>query len=335
MIKLKPIYDFDRYSLPIAKAIFASLDQTIFVPLFEILKDPNVRLNSSNALLDALRDGRLIYRNGFFLGDLNVALSKGLRAIGAKFNKVRKSYQLEQEFLPIDVKFAIREGNEYQSLKVTKAEEFLKKLEGAKIRKPNVQKHLEDTVFSLDKQFHATTQKITPHDLEIPLDPRFEEELSEAYTQNLDYYIQKWQDEQILRLRTKIHQKVSEGVRAESLLDVIKSERNVTYNKAKFLARQETSLMVSKYREIRYKDIGVNKYIWSTSHDSRVRHDHKELDGKVFSFDNPPVTDDRTGARNNPGEDFNCRCVAIPIVTENEFQERQQYMKEVREYAEA
>ena len=76
--------------------------------------------------------------------------------------------------------------------------------------------------------------------------------------------------------------------------------------------------MVSKYRQIRYEEVGIDNYIWSTSHDSRVRHDHRELQGKVFSFSNPPITDKATGARNNPGEDFGCRCVAIPVMPERE-----------------
>ena len=40
---------------------------------------------------------------------------------------------------------------------------------------------------------------------------------------------------------------------------------------------------------------------------------HKDLDGKIFEFANPPITNEK-GDRNNPGEDWQCRCEAIPIV---------------------
>jgi hypothetical protein len=40
--------------------------------------------------------------------------------------------------------------------------------------------------------------------------------------------------------------------------------------------------------------------------DSRVRPDHVHLNGRVFSFDDPPVADTRTGFRGNPGEAANC-----------------------------
>jgi len=80
------------------------------------------------------------------------------------------------------------------------------------------------------------------------------------------------------------------------------------------IARQETSLFVSKYREERYTGAGITEYIWSTSKDQRVRPDHAALDHQVFSWDSPPVTDRATGKRNNPGADFGCRCLALPVI---------------------
>lgn len=79
------------------------------------------------------------------------------------------------------------------------------------------------------------------------------------------------------------------------------------------MARQETSLLTAKYRKLRYTDVGITKYRWSTSHDDRVRKRHKELDGQVFDFEAPPIVNEK-GDRKNPGEDFGCRCQAIPII---------------------
>jgi SPP1 gp7 family putative phage head morphogenesis protein len=64
---------------------------------------------------------------------------------------------------------------------------------------------------------------------------------------------------------------------------IIMDNYGVGQRKAKFLARQETALLMSKFHEQRYKEIGVTKYIWSTSNDGdRVRDDHKVLNNKVF-----------------------------------------------------
>ena len=103
------------------------------------------------------------------------------------------------------------------------------------------------------------------------------------------------------------------GSRAENMVKTIISEYGVSRRKAKFLARQETALLMSKYQEERFKDVGVTKYRWSAAMDARTRPDHKLLDGKIISWDSPPITNRKTGARNHAGADYNCRCVAIAI----------------------
>ena len=71
---------------------------------------------------------------------------------------------------------------------------------------------------------------------------------------------------------------------------------------------------------LQQKDAGCKKYTWRTQRDSRVRSCHRALDGKIFSWDNPPMMWRETahgvvytGDRCNPGEDWGCRCIAIPV----------------------
>lgn len=80
--------------------------------------------------------------------------------------------------------------------------------------------------------------------------------------------------------------------------------------------------MVSSYRELRYKDIGVSKYEWSTSRDVRVRPDHRALNGQIFDWEHPPIVNKQTGKRANPGEDYNCRCLAVPVLSDRSLLER-------------
>ncbi len=319
MITLKPLYDFDSYSAPIAKAIYQMLFQEIFAPLFEILESSDSRENASTtALKQALTSGRLQYVDGFFIGSLTSKISKDLRGIGATFNKLKKAYKLDRSHLPPDLLAAISDANLIAKAKLKKVDDFLRAIEGRKLQLPELDPFFGNTITGLNKQFKSTTRKLTGKELEIPLAPRFAEQLKEAYVENLDLYINKWQEEQVLRLRQAVSKNVQQGFRAEKLIEQIQTEKGVSYNKAKFLAKQETSLMVSKYRQIRYEEVGVRKYIWSTSHDARVRHDHRLLQGKIFRFDQPPVTDLHTMARNNPGEDYGCRCVAIPVLSNME-----------------
>ena len=107
----------------------------------------------------------------------------------------------------------------------------------------------------------------------------------------------------------------------------IQARSSVSRNKAKFLARQETGMFMSKYRAERFVEAGVQKYKWSTSHDARVRPgkgltaaerahagNHRILDKQTFDYrTKAPAMYMSSGKACNPGEDFNCRCVDIPL----------------------
>jgi SPP1 gp7 family putative phage head morphogenesis protein len=77
--------------------------------------------------------------------------------------------------------------------------------------------------------------------------------------------------------------------------------------------------MIAAYKKEKYTSAGVNKYKWRCVAGSPlhpVRPSHKALNGKIFSFDDPPITTmpGEPVRRNNPREDYGCRCHAVPIV---------------------
>jgi SPP1 gp7 family putative phage head morphogenesis protein len=146
------------------------------------------------------------------------------------------------------------------------------------------------------------------------LDEARREALAADYNRNLKLYIQDFSKQSIFTLREAVEDNAQHGYRFDRLSEMVRHRYGVSANKAKFLARQETSLFMAKYRKQRFDQAGVRRYKWSTSHDERVRDSHKHLNGQIFSYDQPPITDRARGAKNNPGEDFNCRCVDIPIL---------------------
>jgi len=93
----------------------------------------------------------------------------------------------------------------------------------------------------------------------------------------------------------------------------IQQAYGVDRRKAQFWARDQIAKLNSDLTREQQKDAGVDEYVWSDSGDARVRDRHEELNGKRFSWNAPPVVDRRTGRRCHPGEDYNCRCVALPV----------------------
>lgn len=76
-------------------------------------------------------------------------------------------------------------------------------------------------------------------------------------------------------------------------------------SRAKLIARDQTSKMNGAFNQARQTSLGIDRYVWQTSGDERVREEHQANDGQVFSWNDPPAT-------GHPGEDINCRCVAVP-----------------------
>lgn len=319
MKKLKPIIDREKYSNQIEAKIKKVLYDRIFKKLFDFLKEemPKAALKANagqqEALLKAIYDGKVIYEGGYILGSFNAKTSRAIREIGGTWNKLRKGYKLSTEAIPPDVKAAFAQQRSRTLMATQKINDILDEaaLEHAEIE-------FEDEVKVILEDLNSQFQKTAAKELEIPMEmtKRMAEELKTDYFTNLNLYIKKWQDEQIFRLRKQVSENTVQGFRASNLVQAIRAEYGVSENKARFLARNETSILISKYREQNYKKSGVRKYQWSSSLDSRVRHDHKMLHGKIFSWDNPPIVDQSSGRRAHPGEDYLCRCVAIPLLEE-------------------
>jgi SPP1 gp7 family putative phage head morphogenesis protein len=109
-------------------------------------------------------------------------------------------------------------------------------------------------------------------------------------------------------LSTLLYEEASGGGKGESLASKLQRLYGVTERRAKFIARDQTAKANGSLTEIRQKNLGITSYIWQTAMDERVRPSHAVKHGRKFDWDNPPPD---TG---HPGQDFNCRCVAIGLV---------------------
>ena len=113
--------------------------------------------------------------------------------------------------------------------------------------------------------------------------------------------------------REVIEDGIRSGLRVEELAKRIAERFDVAESRAVLIARDQTGKMQAQITEARNRELGVSKYTWQTSGDGRVRDSHAELNGREFRYDDPPVTGDH-GERNNPGEDYQCRCNAQPVL---------------------
>lgn len=323
---LPPIIHRDEYTRTIERQLVAFLEEVVFDPLFDILRHEKVPVRKNakkeptqkdtDVLRDALLLGALWYADGVFYGQFNASVSRRLRQLGAKPDREGEVFRLEQALIPFALRSAIADSKMHGE---TIHREILKTLDAMSESLPyaetgiKVEEDLETIEADLQKQLVKTAKEI--EDLVItPVPESLKIEIADSTTQAIDYNIKGFTQAEIEKLRELVQANMATGARVDRLARIIETQFGVSKRRAAFIAENETSLAVAKFREARYKDIGVSSYIWSTSHDERVRHDHQLLEGKTFSWGEPPVVDQATGRRGHPGEDFNCRCVAIPIL---------------------
>lgn len=97
------------------------------------------------------------------------------------------------------------------------------------------------------------------------------------------------------------------GLSVEDLKLLLFERGSVSESRAELIARDQTLKLNGQMTRVRQQNAGVESYTWSTSLDDRVREEHAALEGQIFRWDNPPEP-------GNPGDDYQCRCVAIAVV---------------------
>lgn len=124
----------------------------------------------------------------------------------------------------------------------------------------------------------------------------------------------------LVRMKNIIKSGFRNGLTLTEMSKEISRQYGMGKRSARLLARDQLSTLNAQITKKQQDDAGVSKYKWSTSNDERVRPCHAELDGNIISWDDPPemwydTKEGRvyTGRKCHPGEDYLCRCVAIPV----------------------
>lgn len=323
-VELAPLRDNDRDYELVENKIRALLKREIYAPIMRMLGYTSRSLkNSRDELLTAIKSGRIQFYRGAFSGRFSAAISKELAELGARWDRRSGTYRLSSSSLPMEVKNAISGSLEGFRAKIAGIDRKLSRILPVEMAEQlQFSDIFDDTLYKTDKDLRGTLRNITVSP-ELSDDAR--ERISKEWGQNMRLWIADWTEKEIVNLRKDMRASVFAGNRNEVATKMIQKSYGSSVKKAKFLARQETRLLLTKFKQTRYEDAGVNEYRWGIANRAiqakgapyvkgQVRHDHGMLAGKIFKWQNPPITDSKTGARNNPGQDYNCRCYAIPIV---------------------
>ena len=315
---LQPLIHRDSYTGFVEAEIAGYLAETIYEPLMGILDSEGLRTNENkehSAVWDAIMAGTLWYAAGVFTGVFDATVSRELRAMGAKFTA--NGFVLPIDEIPISLRGALamstsRSRTLHQAIQAT-LDEMQKNVLIAvtgMLFSDIVDKITEDLQGQLVRTVSAEASLPT-----LPKTPQgLIETLKESLTGEMTRAIKQSALEQINYLRAKVLDNLQNGGRTDRLAQLIRAHFDVAKRQARFIAEYGTGQLVSDFRKTSYEALGSTEYVWDTSHDEKVRADHRALDRRVFSWSHPPIADRATGFRGHPGHAANCRCSARPII---------------------
>lgn len=320
-LDLKPIKETTEDYEILERKIRALFRREIYIPLMKELGESNEALTNAASrfgVYSAISSGRVQFNRGVFSGKFNATISKELRSLGARFDRSTGTYKIPLSELPYDLRSAISASESKFKQRLRTIDQKLAKILPEEIADRLKVEHIFDrSLWKVDKEFHKTIKGIT---VAPQLTDKGRKILAKEWTNNMKKYVQDFSKDEIKSLRADMQKTIFAGNRYESAVKTIQKSYGVSERKAKFLARQETGLLMAKFKQVRYQDAGVEWYKWgcvSGTKDHPVRPWHRSLEGKKFRWDDPPVTTEpgTPTRRNNPGEDYNCRCFARPIVS--------------------
>lgn len=114
---------------------------------------------------------------------------------------------------------------------------------------------------------------------------------------------------------------ITTGNGLQDLIPALEKQNIKVRNWADNTALDQTRKIYNNINRDRMQALNVQKFEWVHSSGSNQPREHHMLrwpaglNGGIFSFDNLPIIDERTGERGIPGQAINCGCTMRPVIT--------------------
>ncbi len=127
-------------------------------------------------------------------------------------------------------------------------------------------------------------------------------------------------DQYLTNVESIVLTNVRAGGRPAAVATQLREQFGVTRRRAQLIARDQTAKVNGDLAARRQQSSGLEYFEWIDSDDERVRRRHGDIADKVtaygegiYRWDNPPLSN--TGVPIIPGSDFQCRCIARPVLS--------------------
>lgn len=120
--------------------------------------------------------------------------------------------------------------------------------------------------------------------------------------------------EYLQKVEGAVMRSITTGNGLQDLIPALEQYEGQTHRRARNIALDQTRKTYNSINSARMQAIGVQKFMWHHSGGgAHPREDHVDMDGEIYSFDDLPVIDQRTGEKGIPGQAPNCKCTMSPV----------------------
>jgi SPP1 gp7 family putative phage head morphogenesis protein len=287
----------------------------------------------------ALKSGRITYWQDRFKGRFSAEISKELREMGASWSL--GGFKLDYDKLPLTIQAVLGEVRMRNIRELQRIDEDLAAININDIA------NLFNGEWLFEKGLKTADAKLKRVLESMKIKPDFTDEsrrlIAKEWTDNVRFNIRGWAQEEIRDLRnfvqglvfqgqrfgtkerpgeleeeiyarykTKILATIDPSVQIDRMTDKL---REKVENKAHFIARNETRLLMTTYQFSKIREEGSDFFQWRCvvgSPKHPVRPSHAKLNRKIYRWDTPPI-DEQTKKPVLPGQAYNCRCTAAAI----------------------
>lgn len=300
------------------------LRNLVYLPLIQRIYVKERDLSATTMdLSEALKIGRISYKNGIFKGQFNARITKELKNYGSTWDRNEGGFRLS--VLSVGLRLKIKKAEDFFERKISFVNDYLNSVE---FDQPSNKLKLI-TIFIL---YLTKIEKELSINLKGVVKPRL------LSTEDKNLIAAKWQEEIQEKLKKTIDKEVqnikltllnvtSLEIPYKSMIKEIEKSFEKASNKAKVLAQDEVRFLVSKFIEAQYVSLGLMEYKWNCvdmPHDKpppaphilgNVRWSHSILNKTIQRWDNPPITTNpgEPVRRCSVGQDYGCRCFPTPV----------------------
>jgi SPP1 gp7 family putative phage head morphogenesis protein len=108
---------------------------------------------------------------------------------------------------------------------------------------------------------------------------------------------------------------ITTGQGVADVIPMLEKYEGMTLRRARNIALDQSRKAYNSINKERMQAVGLKRFEWVHSGGGqKPRELHIQMSGNIYSFDDLPIIDERTGERGIPGQAVNCRCTMVPVV---------------------